>query len=130
MAFADPYSEPHRAMALDACRAMGVPVHDGGTTVVIQGPRFSTRAESRWFADSGFHIINMTQMPEVPLARELGMDYVNIAVITDYDAGLDGQAEPVTHEVVVERFGRSLDTLRGVVIELIGNVAAWRRSAG
>lgn len=128
MAFADPYSDPHRALAIGACTDAGATVHDGGTTVVIQGPRFSTRAESRWFAKSGFHLINMTQMPEVPLARELGMEYVNIAVITDYDAGVEGEIEAVTHEMVLERFGQSLETLRDIVARLIGSIDAWRAS--
>ena len=128
MAFADPYSEPHRTLAITACRAAGAEVHDGGTTVVIQGPRFSTRAESTWFSESGFHLINMTQMPEVPLARELGMEYVNIAVITDYDTGVRGESDPVTHEMVLERFDRSLATLRVAVVGLIGAIAAWRRN--
>ena len=124
MTFADPYSKPHRELAIAACRAVGASVHDEGTTVVVQGPRFSTRAESRWFAESGFHLVNMTQIPEVPLSRELGMEYVNITVITDYDAGLDGKVEPVTEEIVFKRFARSLETLRGAVLGLITSIAA------
>ncbi len=130
MAFADPYSEPHRGMAITACREAGATVHEAGTTVVIQGPRFSTRAESRWFAESGFHLINMTQMPEVPLTRELETEYVNIAVITDYDAGVHGEIEPVTHERVLERFAHSLGVLRIVVTGLISTIATWRQESG
>ena len=128
MAFADPYSEPHRKLAVAACGAVGVNVHDGGTLVVIQGPRFSTRAESQWFAKSGFQLVNMTQMPEVALTRELGLEYVTVAVITDYDSGVYGHIEPVTHEMVVEKFALSLETLRGAVIGLIATIAAWRES--
>lgn len=124
MSFADPYSEPHRELAIAACRDVGASVHHEGTTVVVQGPRFSTRAESRWFAESGFHLINMTQMPEVSLSRELGMEYVNIAVITDYDAGIKGKIAPVTHEIVLKRFALSIDTLRGAVLGLITSIAA------
>ena len=129
MAFTDPYSQPHRDLAIAVCRAAGVAVHEAGTTVVVQGPRFSTRAESRWFASSGFHAINMTQMPEVPLARELDIEYVNIAVVTDYDAGVEGQIASVTHEMVLERFAESLATLRSIVVELIGSIASWWASA-
>ncbi len=127
LTFAEPYSTPHRRLAIDACREVGVTVHDGGTNVIIQGPRFSTRAESRWFARAGFDIINMTQIPEVPLARELGMDYVNIAVVTDYDAGVEGSPEPVTHELVVQRFAEALASLREVVRRLIPRLAGLRR---
>ena len=66
-------------------------VHDGGTVVVIEGPRFSTRAESRWYAAQGWQVINMTQMPEAALAAELGVPYAAIALITDYDAGSRGR---------------------------------------
>src|SRR5262249_47942231 len=74
-----------------------------GTVVVIQGPRFSTRAESRWFSAQGWEVINMTQFPEVVLARELQMCYVNIALITDYDAGLEGEPGilPVTVSEII-----------------------------
>ena len=130
MTFADPYSEPHRELAIAACRAVGVTVHDEGTTVVVQGPRFSTRAESKWFADSGFHLVNMTQIPEVPLCRELGMEYVNVAVITDYDAGVKGKIEPVTQEVVLRRFADSMKTLRGAVLNLIMSIPARDEHTG
>ena len=68
----------------------GRPVVEGGTVVVIQGPRFSTRAESRWYSGSGFDVINMTQFPECWLARELELCYANISLVTDYDVGLEG----------------------------------------
>ena len=62
----------------------------GGTVVVIQGPRFSTRAESRWFSEAGFDLVNMTQYPEAWLARELELCYAGLGLVTDYDVGLDG----------------------------------------
>ncbi len=126
LSFADPYSEPHRELAIAACRDVGGHVHDGGTTVVIQGPRFSTRAESQWFARSGFHMVNMTQMPEVALTRELRIDYVNISVITDYDAGIKLEAEPVTEKMVLKQLARSRDVLRGAVHALIISIGEWR----
>jgi 5'-methylthioadenosine phosphorylase len=85
---AEPYCPELRRLAIDASRAQGVTIHETATCVIIQGPRFSTKAESRWFSSAGWEIINMTQYPEVALARELAMCYVNISLVTDYDAGL------------------------------------------
>jgi 5'-methylthioadenosine phosphorylase len=84
---AEIYDPVLRGIALEVIREHGITAHDGGTVVVIQGPRFSTRAESKWFSDAGWEVINMTQYPEAYLCRELGMAVVNIALITDYDAG-------------------------------------------
>ena len=70
---------------------------------MIEGPRFSTRAESAWFASAGWEVINMTQYPEAVLARELELCYANISLITDYDVGVEG-VPPVTHEEVVRVF--------------------------
>src|SRR6185503_19932763 len=67
---ADPYCPDLRGVIAEAAREEGIPVAEGGTVVVIEGPRFSTRAESRWFAASGFDVVNMTQYPESWLARE------------------------------------------------------------
>jgi 5'-methylthioadenosine phosphorylase len=89
---ADPYCPELRDRSIAAAQQLGIDVHQRGTVVVIQGPRFSTRAESRWFSAQGWEVINMTQYPEVVLARELEMCYLNIALITDYDAGLEGEA--------------------------------------
>ena len=87
---AEPYCPELREHSIAVGRELGITVHERGTVVVIQGPRFSTRAESQWFSKQGWEVINMTQYPEVVLARELEMCYVNIALITDYDAGLEG----------------------------------------
>ena len=101
---ADPYCPDLRERSIAAGRELGITMHERGTVVVIQGPRFSTRAESRWFSNQGWEVINMTQYPEVALARELQMCYVNIALITDYDAGLEGEAgiQPVSVAEVVQ----------------------------
>ena len=91
--FADLYCPTLRAAAT------GLPgVVDGGTMVVVQGPRFSTRAESNWFAREGFTLINMTGYPEAVLARELEMCYAAIALVTDLDAGIEtgGGVRPST----------------------------------
>lgn len=90
---ADPYCPQLRAIAIEACRDLGIPHHERGTVVVIEGPRFSTKAESRWFTQMGWEVINMTQYPEVVLAREAELCYVNISIVTDYDTGLVAEGE-------------------------------------
>lgn len=128
LAFADPYCSELRPLAVEACRAAGAETHDGGTVVVIQGPRFSTRAESADYARRGWEIINMTQAPEAQLVRELELCYVNIAVVTDYDTGVEGEIEPVTHAAVLERFNASLGTLREALATLIPVAAETARN--
>ncbi|MEA2550242.1 MAG: 5-methylthioadenosine phosphorylase, partial [Actinomycetota bacterium] len=90
ISFADPYCEVMRQVAITAGRDLDIPLHERGTVVVIEGPRFSTRAESAWFASAGWEVINMTQYPEALLARELELCYANISLITDYDVGVEG----------------------------------------
>ncbi len=124
LAFADPYCSELREHAVTALKSVGATVHDGGTVVVIQGPRFSTRAESAFFASQGWGVVNMTQEPEVALCRELGMCYVNISVITDYDVGISKGDEPVTHDAVLQQFDASLGTLRAAVKTLIPLLSA------
>lgn len=90
VSFADPYCPELRSAALAAAGAVpDTTVHDGGTVVVIQGPRFSTRAESKWFRTNGWDVVNMTQYPEAALARELGLCYSSLALVTDWDAGVE-----------------------------------------
>ena len=124
LTFADPYDERLRSVALAACRAEGVTVHEGGTVVVIEGPRFSTRAESRWYAAQGWEVINMTQMPEAALAAELGIPYATIALITDYDAGLEGQPgiEPVTMDEVMATLARNAEVVRKVLYRAVADL--------
>jgi 5'-methylthioadenosine phosphorylase len=110
-----------RQSAIKAARALQIPIHERGTVVVIQGPRFSTRSESKAFSHNGWEVINMTQYPEGWLARELGICYVNIALITDYDVGLTGHPEvkPVTHQEVLQVFRENNEKLRGLLFELV-----------
>jgi 5'-methylthioadenosine phosphorylase len=119
--FADPYCAQMRPIAVTALRALGITVHDGGTIVTIQGPRFSTRAESRWFSSAGWEVINMTQYPECYLARELEMCYVNISLITDFDVGLEDHPgiEPVSHEEVMRVFASNVDRVRGGIFKIV-----------
>ncbi len=118
---AHPYDERLRGVLIDACRAEGVPVHERGTVVVIQGPRFSTTAESRWFGQMGWAVVNMTNYPEAALAKELDLPYASVALVTDYDAGLedDPQVAPVTQEQVFEFFRQNIGRVRGVLFKAI-----------
>lgn len=98
---AEAYCPQMRALALDAARQSGVTVHPAGTSVVIQGPRFSSKAESHWFTRMGWDVVTMTQYPEVILARELALCYVTISLVTDYDAGLVSDTAAVSvHDVL------------------------------
>lgn len=115
---ADPYDETLRQLGIKAAKECGIEYLPEGTVVVIQGPRFSTRAESNWFRTQGWEVINMTQYPEVHLAKELGMAVVNISLITDYDTGIPG-VEPVTHDEVLRVFAANNDKLRTLLFKLI-----------
>jgi 5'-methylthioadenosine phosphorylase len=109
ISFADPYCPTMRAAAIEQGRALGIPVHDRGTVVVIEGPRFSTRAESAWFRSAGWEVINMTQYPEAVLARELELCYVNVSLITDY----------VTNEEVVRVFTENNEKVRSLLFAIV-----------
>jgi len=104
VSFADPYCPTMREAAITQAREQGITIHERGTVVVIQGPRFSTRSESKWFQSQGWEVVNMTQYPEAILARELELCFLNISLITDYDVGVEGETEAVTHEAVIEVF--------------------------
>jgi 5'-methylthioadenosine phosphorylase len=121
---AETYSPELRRIAVEVCREHGIEVHDGGTVVVIEGPRFSTKAESKWFSDAGWEVINMTQFPEAWLCRELGIAVVNISLITDYDAGVHEGTEAVNATDVLEVFTANADRIQKVVIDLIGRFPA------
>jgi len=112
--FADPYCPRGRRAVISAGLAAGKDMVDTGTLVVINGPRFSTRAESLWHQQAGWTIVGMTGMPEAAIARELAMCFTTIALVTDHDAGVDG-GEAVTHEEVLRVFARSVDGLKSVL---------------
>jgi 5'-methylthioadenosine phosphorylase len=120
--FADPYDPLVRAAALRAGESSGEVVLDGATVVVIEGPRFATRAESASYRMAGAQLINMTQYPETVLARELGIRYGAIGLVTDHDAGLQGRADvvPVNQELVFAEFARHLPRLRAIVAATVG----------
>jgi 5'-methylthioadenosine phosphorylase len=119
--FADPYCPTLRPIAIEALRALGIETHDRGTIVVISGPRFSTRAESKWYQQQGWDVINMTQYPECYLARELEMCYLNISLITDYDVGLEG-VPPVSVDAVVEVFKQNNARVRSAIGEIVRRI--------
>ncbi|HEY8821078.1 MAG TPA: S-methyl-5'-thioadenosine phosphorylase [Dermatophilaceae bacterium] len=114
VAFADPYCPRGRQVAVNACRAAGMSVVDTGTLVVINGPRFSSSAESLWHQQAGWTVVGMTGMPEASIARELAMCFTTIALVTDHDAGVGG-GEAVTHAEVLRVFARSIDGLKTVL---------------
>lgn len=121
---ADIYDPVLRKTAVEVIREHGITCHDRGTVVVIQGPRFSSKSESKWFTDAGWEVINMTQYPEAFLCREMGMAVVNISLITDYDCGLVSDTEPVNAGSVLEVFQRNSENIRKVVLELVRRMPA------
>jgi 5'-methylthioadenosine phosphorylase len=125
ISFADPYCDTMRRVAIAEGTRLEIPLHDRGTVVVIEGPRFSTRAESAWFASAGWEVINMTQYPEAVLAREAELCYANISLITDYDVGVQG-VPPVTHDEVVRVFTENNDRLRDLLFAVIPALPASR----
>ena len=118
--FADPYCPTLRVVAAEQPGVI-----DGGTMVVIQGPRFSTRAESQWFATQGFTLVNMTGYPEAVLARELEMCYAAIALVTDLDAGIEAGAGVTTVDVFAE-FERNTPRFKALVQQALATVPAER----
>lgn len=127
---ANTYSAALRELAVKTIRAHEIECHDGGTVVVIQGPRFSTKAESKWFHDAGWEVINMTQYPEAYLCREMGMAVVNISLITDYDTGVFSGTEAVTAHDVLEVFQKNAERIKKVVLDLITRMPSDLSSLG
>lgn len=128
VSLADPYCPQLRSVAQEVAATLGLPAHPAGTVVVIQGPRFSTRAESRWFRAAGWEVINMTQYPEALLAREAELCYLNVSLITDYDVGVEGdpQALPVSAEEVLRNFQANLPRLRELILGVVAAVPGER----
>jgi 5'-methylthioadenosine phosphorylase len=118
---AEPFCPELRRLLVETATELGIPVRDGGTVVVTQGPRFSTRAESRWFQGMGWDVINMTAYPECYLARELELCYVNVSMVTDHDVGVEGQ-EPVSAETVVRVFNENNERLRALLFAVIPKI--------
>jgi 5'-methylthioadenosine phosphorylase len=123
LSFADPYCPTGRAGAQRAAAAAGLELADSGTLVVINGPRFSTRAESLDHRRSGGSIIGMTGMPEAALARELALCFTAMCLVTDHDAGVEAGAG-VTHAEVLETFAANLPKLRGLLLGTLAELPA------
>src|SRR5487761_575698 len=125
VAFADPYCPVGRATAVATARASGWVPASSGTLVVIEGPRFSTRAESQWYAAQGWTLVGMTGHPEAVLARELALCYTTLALVTDTDAGVE-EGDGVTQEEVFAEFGRNVGRLRDLVFAIIAALPEQR----
>jgi 5'-methylthioadenosine phosphorylase len=121
--FADPYCPRGRQAVIQAGQAAGKNMVSAGTLVVINGPRFSSRAESLWHQQAGWTVVGMTGMPEAAIARELAMCFTTIALVTDHDAGVDAD-HAVTHEEVLTVFASSLEGLKAVLRSAIGAMPA------
>ncbi|QNA73837.1 S-methyl-5'-thioadenosine phosphorylase [Streptomyces sp. So13.3] len=121
VSLADPYCPVGRQVAVDTARAGGWDAVDGGTLVVVEGPRFSTRAESRWHAAQGWSVVGMTGHPEAILARELGLCYTSLTLVTDLDAGAE-TGEGVSHEEVLEVFAANVGRMRTVLFDVVGGL--------
>jgi 5'-methylthioadenosine phosphorylase len=128
ISMAEPYCPQLRGVGWEVAQRQKLPAHRTGTVVVIQGPRFSTKAESRWFGAAGWEVINMTQYPEAVLAREAELCFLNISLITDYDVGVEGDPNvtPVTAEDVLNAFRANLGRLRDLLAGIIAATPAER----
>lgn len=128
MAMAEPYCPNLRKIVIESAKELKIDCHPRGTIVIIQGPRFSTKSESRWFANQGWEVISMTQYPEVCLAREQEICYVNISLITDYDTGLEGHPEvkPVTMGEVIRVFKENNENVKSLLFKAISKITGKR----
>lgn len=129
VSMADPYCDDLRKTGSEVLKAMKIRHHDSGTVVVINGPRFSSRSESRFFASQGFDTINMTQYPEAALAREKAMCYLGVGLVTDYDSGLEGRSEikAVTTQEILRVFGENVHKAKEFVSQMVPKVNRERR---
>ncbi|MDR2021644.1 MAG: S-methyl-5'-thioadenosine phosphorylase [Treponema sp.] len=120
-AMADPYDARLRQILADECRALGYPFHDRGTVITIEGPRFSTRAESLMFRSWGADIINMSIATETALANEAGIPYGAVAMSTDYDSWKNDE-EPVTWEAIARVFAENAARVTALLTRVIPRI--------
>ena len=120
---AEPFCPQLREVLVTAAKSLKLPHHAKGTMITIEGPRFSTRAESHMFRAWGADVINMSTVPEVILARELGLCYASIAMATDYDSWKDGE-EPVTWEMIQERMTENVDKVKKLIVAVLPEIKA------
>ncbi|MCF2137053.1 MAG: S-methyl-5'-thioadenosine phosphorylase [Candidatus Thorarchaeota archaeon] len=119
LAFAEPFCPELRKIAFETAQELGFKAHDKGTYVCINGPRFSTRAESMFYHNQGWDVIGMTAYPEAALAREAGICFVNISMPTDYDVHGD---EVVTHELVLKTMASNIERVRKLTFAMIDKI--------
>jgi len=120
--FADPVCPELRALLVEAARRTGITAHDGGTYVCMEGPQFSTRAESRLYRSWGADVIGMTNLQEAKLAREAELHYATVAMSTDYDCWHDAH-EDVSVEAIVATMARNVGNARRLIEHAIPAVA-------
>ncbi len=125
---AEPYCPVLRRLLIETGKEMGLPLYDSGTVVVIEGPRFASKAESNLYRSQGWDVINMTQYPEIVLARELEMCYANISVVTDYDTGVkdDSSIKPVSADDVIRVFAENTEKIKQLIYNIIPNIPEKR----
>lgn len=129
MGATEPYCPELRKLIIHEATSAGYPVHTRGTVVVIQGPRFSSHAESEFFRSQKWDIINMTQYPECILAREQEMCYANISLVTDYDTGVkdDPSVLPVSIEQVMQILSENNENVKKLIFALVSKMPEKRR---
>ena len=120
-AMADPFSPQLREIIIEVCRDLEIPCHERATVITVEGPRFSTRAESHMFRAWGADVVNMSIAPECILANEFALPYASIAMCTDYDCWKEDE-EPVTWEAVLETLRRNADEMTRLLVELIPRI--------
>jgi len=116
--FAEPISANLRNLLAESARSLGVPVHNGGVYVNMDGPAFSTRAESEFNHRNGFDVIAMTNLPEAKLAREAEIAFATMAMVTDYDCW-KMEEEPVSAETILSHLTANAETARKVIVDVI-----------
>ena len=125
---AETYCPELRKITIETAKELGITVHETGTIVVINGPRFSTKAESKFFTAQGWDVINMTQFPEAYLLKEMDICPVNITLVTDYDAGLVSDTDPVSHHEVIKVFNSNIDKLKSLLFAMIEKIPTERNN--
>lgn len=127
IAGAEPYCPSLQKIAIKSSKKLKIKTHPKGTIVVINGPRFSTGAESMYYSRQGFNVVGMTQYPEAALAREMEMCFLGLALITDYDAGLIVRKKAVQSKEVVKIFNQNLEKIKKLILEMIKNLPEERK---
>lgn len=124
---AEPFCSDLSSYMATQAKALKLPYHHGGTIITIEGPQFSTKAESLFYRAQGFHIIGMTLHPEVYLAREAEMCFTNVSMITDYDVYAE---KPVSHEEVQRTMAENLDKVKKLLLAVLPGMSDAQENCG